>query len=103
MDLVEIRTKSGLSQTAVAELVGTSQIYISKIENGKAFPSKGFQKRFEGVFADEVDWLQTRLKGTACNGSSRIIVEQVLDFIHGTDPMDKEEKKSFISSVIESL
>ena len=43
--LLDLRAAQGLTQVQLAELVGTSQANISKLENGKFNPSVAFLKR----------------------------------------------------------
>src|SRR5215831_561943 len=44
--LIDARKAAGLSQTTLAERMGTTQPAISKIESGRAVPTLGFLQRF---------------------------------------------------------
>ncbi|HOG48729.1 MAG TPA: helix-turn-helix domain-containing protein, partial [Anaerolineae bacterium] len=45
VDLIELRNDRGLTQKQVADLAGTSQPAIARLENGKQEPTLGFLRR----------------------------------------------------------
>lgn len=50
MNLVEFRVKNKLTQKEMAQVIGTSLTYYSKIELGLRNPSYNFIKQFKSAF-----------------------------------------------------
>lgn len=53
--IVRLRIAHGLTQTQLAELVGTRQPSIARIENGKTLPSLSFLERVASVLNARVE------------------------------------------------
>ena len=51
--LMEYRYKHGLSQDNMAEILGCSQAFVSRIENGLKFLSAKHLKKFREYFDEE--------------------------------------------------
>lgn len=55
--LVLFREKNGLTQDALASMLGTSRTAISLIENGQRTPSKAFLLKISDSYGVSADWL----------------------------------------------
>ncbi|MCL6446827.1 MAG: helix-turn-helix domain-containing protein [Armatimonadetes bacterium] len=55
--LVNLRLKAGLTQGQLAEVIGTSQSMIARIESGEREPRKTIKLRLAKFFNVSVEWL----------------------------------------------
>lgn len=86
--LKDIRIKTGLSQKAFAERIGTTQQNISNYENGLTEPSLDCLKRIASEFSVSLDGLLL--------GKSACIEQEILDIV-ASMPEDRKQlsKKYF--------
>jgi transcriptional regulator with XRE-family HTH domain len=62
--LQEQRIRAGLTQESLAEAMGITDKYISKVENGAAAPSLSYVMKFSDIIETDVHYL---LRGTKAN------------------------------------
>lgn len=103
MTLTETRKERNFSQEDLALYTGTSQEYISNIENSRVFPSESFRSRIELVLGREINWIRTRLQGVKIDDRNEDVVGSILRFVHSENALTKREKIHFLKQIIKAI
>ena len=91
--LKDIRIKTGLSQKAFAERIGTTQQNISNYENGLTEPSLDCLKRIASEFSVSLDGLLL--------GKSACIEQEILDIVASMPEDRKQLSKKILQTMLD--
>ena len=91
--LKDIRIKTGLSQKAYAERIGTTQQNISNYENGLTEPSLDCLKRIASEFSVSLDGLLL--------GKSACIEQEILDIVASMPEDRKQLSKKILQTMLD--
>lgn len=89
----DLRNKTGLSQKAFAERIGTTQQNISNYENGLTEPSLDCLKRIASEFSVSLDELLL--------GKSAGIEQEILDIVSNMPEDRKQLSKKILQTMLE--
>jgi len=99
-DLKTVRKEQGLSQEALADIVGSTHTSISLIETGRVYPTALTRAKIQSILGGQIDWIETRCQSLNLPDKRPEIVGHLMKFLLAPNGQPRKDKAAYIRKIL---